>query len=244
MSVICLASAHGAPGVTTTVVALAGAWPPDRTPLLVEADSFGGVVAARLGLADTPGLVSLAAVTRSRALDTEMVWAHAQQLPGGVPVLVGPSSGDQALAVVGDIAASLVSWVRSTPEIDAIVDCGRLTASSIHSGLLRQADTVLMAVRPSVDQLRAAFHRLGVLEAAGIGANLILVGDTPYGAAEVESALGIGVSGVVAWDPPAAAALAGTGGGAKLGRSALVRSVSTLATTLAVTEGEAAGVGS
>lgn len=244
MSIVCVASAHGAPGATTTAIALAGVWPSDRTPLLVEADPFGGVIAARFGLADSPGLVSLAATSRRQAAHTEMVWRHAQQLPGGVAVLVGPSSADQARAVIGDIAGPLMSWARSCDEVDAIVDCGRLTADSLHLGLLDHADTVWVAVRPTVDQLRPAFHRFTALEAAGVDAGLVLVGDSPYGPTEVESALGIRVAGVVAWDPPAATALAGAGSGAKLGRSLLVRSVATLADSLALTDaGEAAAMG-
>lgn len=230
MSVVCVASAHGSPGVTTTAVALAGVWPQERTSLLVEADPSGGVLAARFGLADTPGLVSLAATTRRNSVDTEMVWRHAQQLSGGVAVLVESSSGDQARAVIADIADPFMTWASSVPDVDVIVDCGRLTADPAHLALLRGADTVWVAVRPSVDQLRPAFHRLAALESVGVDADLVLVGDSPYGPSEVESALGVTVAGVVAWDPPAATALTGTGtSGGKLGRTLLVRSVAALA---------------
>lgn len=244
MTVVCVASAHGAPGVTTTAVALAGVWPSGRTPLLVEADPSGGVIAARFGVADTPGLVSLAATTRRQTVDTEMVWRHAQQLPGGVAVQVGSSSGDPARAVIGDIADPLMVWARSCDEVDVIVDCGRLTADPLHMTWLRHADTVWVAVRPSVDQLRPAFHRVAALEAAGVDADLVLVGDSPYGPTEVESALGVKVAGMVGWDPPAATALAGAGSGGKLGRTLLVRSVAALADSLVPTDaGRAAAMG-
>ena len=68
MSLFCLCSAHGAPGVTTTALTLAGVWPKNRQCLLVEADPSGGVVAARFGLQDSPGLASLAAAARRLAL--------------------------------------------------------------------------------------------------------------------------------------------------------------------------------
>ena len=67
MSLIGLCSAHGSPGVTTTALTLAATWPEDRPCLLVEADPFGGVIGARYGLGDTPGLSSLAAVARPLA---------------------------------------------------------------------------------------------------------------------------------------------------------------------------------
>lgn len=244
MTLICLASAHGAPGVTTAAVALAGVWPEDRRRVLVEADPFGGVVAARLGLADTPGLVSLAAVAR-HGFNTEMIWHHSQQIPGGLAALVGPPSADQAHAVIRDLATPLAAWAGSVDDIDLIVDCGRLTPSAPHTELLRRADRVLILARPSVDQLRPAFHRRGALGGIGIDADLVLVGDTPYGPAEVESGLGVKVAGMLAWDPPTAAALAGTGRSGDLARSVLVRSASTLVAILATgAEGDPAEVAS
>ena len=40
MAIVCLASASGSPGVTTTAVGMAFSWP--RPVLLVEADPTGG----------------------------------------------------------------------------------------------------------------------------------------------------------------------------------------------------------
>ena len=107
MSLVVLCSAHGSPGVTTTALALAATWPENRRCLLVEADPFGGVIGARYGLGDTPGLSSLAAGARG-GIDEEAVWSHAQQLPGGVPMLVGPASADEAHAVLRDVAEVLI----------------------------------------------------------------------------------------------------------------------------------------
>ena len=50
MNLITLVSAHGSPGVTTTALVLAASWPDPHRCLLVEADTFGGVIAARYGL--------------------------------------------------------------------------------------------------------------------------------------------------------------------------------------------------
>ena len=61
---------------------------------------------------------------------------------------------------------------------------------------------------------------------------LLLVGDTPYGPAEVASALGVDVAGMVAFDARASEALAGGAGGGDLRRSLLVRSVASLAESL------------
>ena len=116
---VCLGSAHGSPGVTTTALALAATWPEHRRCLLVEADPFGGVIAARYGLGDTPGLSSLAAVGR-RGLDDDVVWQHAQQLSGGVLVLVGPASADEAHAVVRDLAELSPSGPLPRPRLTSL----------------------------------------------------------------------------------------------------------------------------
>ncbi len=129
MSVIALCSAHGSPGVTTTSLALAAAWPEDHRCLLVEADPFGGVIGARYGLGDTPGLSSLAAVARL-GLAAESVWAHTQALPGGTPVLVGPASASEAVVVLGAVTGALTAWSSSQGDVDLVVDCGRVAGYS------------------------------------------------------------------------------------------------------------------
>ena len=233
MSLVGLCSAHGSPGVTTTVLALAATWPEDRRCLLVEADPFGGVIGARYGLGDTPGLSSLAAVAR-KGLDEEAVWSHVQHLPGGVPVLVGPASADEAHAVLRDVAGALAGWCVTQTDVDVIVDCGRIAPASPTVELLAKADAVLVLTRPFADQLRPAAHRLVALEASGAAASLLLVGDSPYGPDEVAATLKADVGGVIAWDPRTAAVLTGTRGAVRdLRRSPLVRSAATLAERLA-----------
>lgn len=233
MSLVCLCSAHGSPGVTTTALALAASWPEDRRCLLVEADPFGGVIGARYGLGDTPGLSSLAVIAR-RGLDGEAVWRHAQRLPGGVPLLVGPGSAEEAHAVLGDVAGVLAGWCSGRSGPDVIADCGRVAPGSPALGLVARADVTMVLARASVDQLRPAAHRLAALETVGVEASLLLIGDRPYRPDEVASTLGADVVGVIAWDPRTAAALEGLeGGGRDLGRSPLVRSAATLAHKLA-----------
>lgn len=231
MSLVTLCSVHGSPGVTTTSLALAGAWPEHRRCMVVEADPFGGVVAARFGLGDTPGLASLAAVAR-RGLDAEVLWQHAQQLPGGVPVLVGPPSADQAHIVLGDLAPYLAEWCTQHPEVDVIGDCGRLAPGVPTLELLRRADAPLVVTRPTADQLRLAANRLRSLDTLDADVRLLLIGDTPYGPEEVGAALQVGVAGVIAWDPPAAEALSGGAGIRDLRRALLARSAAALVDSL------------
>lgn len=241
MSLISLCSVHGSPGVTTTTVALAASWPADRRCLLVEADPFGGVIGARFGLGQTPGLSSLAAVAR-RGLDRETVWGHAQQLPGGVQVLVGPASPDEARAVLRDLAGILAEWSSGESGIDVIVDCGRIGPGSVGHELLTRADVTLVATRPKLDQLRVVAHQLASLRMSAANVQLLLIGDRPYGTREVASTFHAEVAGMIAWDPRTAAILEGGAGSAgDLRRSPLVRSAATLAAQLADDVAKASG---
>ena len=245
MSLVSLASAHGSPGTTTVALCLAAVWPGKADVVMVEADPFGGVLAARAGLADTPGLVSLAAEARS-GLKTEVVWRHAQALSGGLPVVVGPPSTEEATAVLRDFAAVLADWAAST-EVVVVADCGRVGTIAVPQlSVLAASEELLVVCRPTADQLRPAAARLRALENVGVSGRLLLVGDTPYGPGEIESALEVPVAGVVAFDPAAASALTGDGGSTSVRRSRLVRSAATLADQLDVWSSPepAVGVGS
>jgi MinD-like ATPase involved in chromosome partitioning or flagellar assembly len=230
---VTLVSAHGSPGVTTTALVLAATWPEPRSCLLVEADPFGAVIAARFGLGDTPGLSTLAAQTRGGFGDAA-VEAHIQRLPGGLPVLVGPPSPEEAQAVWRDVAVPLAEWAAGG-SLDVIVDRGRILPGVPPSGAASENDVVLVVARPTVDQLRSASLRQTALVAAGFEVSLLLIGDRPYGPDEVSTTMRVPVTGMVAWDPKTAAALAGMSGAVRdLRRSPLVRSAATLAEQLAM----------
>ena len=121
--IIVVASIKGAPGVTTTATAIASAWPQGRRVLLVEADPFGGDLAAWFGVAPTTGLWSLLAAGR-RGLEPDAVWEHATTLPTGLPVLYGLASADQAVA--NEAAWPAVAEALAALDADVIIDAGRL----------------------------------------------------------------------------------------------------------------------
>lgn len=238
MSVLSLVSAHGSPGVTTTALALAATWPEHRRCLLIEADLSGGVISARYGVGDSPGVASLAAAARRGGLNNDLVWKHVQRLPGGLPVLVGPPSPDESHAVFRDIAGELARWAAGEPDVDVIVDGGRITGRTPPIAPLLRASAVLVATRPTVEQLRPARIRFEALQASGLDVSVLLVGDQPYGPTEVTSALSCPVAGTIAWDPKTAAVLAGAPGAMRdLRRSPLIRSAATLAAGLATPSG-------
>jgi hypothetical protein len=208
---------------------LAATWPEPGGCLLVEADPFGGVIAARYGLGDSPGLSTLAATARG-GFDDDAVEAHTQRLPGGLAVLVGPASPEEARAVWRDVSGPLTTWAATRINLAVVIDGGRIQpANGVPDG-----GPALVVTRPSVDQLRPAGIRQAALAAAGSDASLLLVGDRPYGADEVAATMQVPVAGVVAWDPRTAEVLTGAQGVIRdLRRSLLVRSVATLAERLA-----------
>ena len=91
-----------APGATTTLLAAAAVWPGPEL-VVVEADADGGVLAARFGLSlhpEAPTLMSLLAATR-HDVTPDALTGHAQRLPGGIPVVCGPSTAEVAAAAAG-----------------------------------------------------------------------------------------------------------------------------------------------
>lgn len=137
---------RGAPGVTTTSVVLAHAWP--RESLLVEADPAGSVLpywqqAANTGPLSPQGGVLDLAIHAGTDKRPEGVLTHAQVTAGGVPILVGPPTADAATAIT--TWPTMASMFRSVPDTDVIADCGRyVSAQSLVTPLVAAADAVLV----------------------------------------------------------------------------------------------------
>jgi len=218
MSLVAVAAAKAAPGVTTSALAMAGVWPADREVLLVEADPGGGDLAARFGLAAQPGLVSLAAAAR-RQVDSALVGEHAQPLPGGLGVLVGPPGAEQAAAALGMLAPAVLAGLDGLDDVDVVADLGRLDPASPALGLARAASLLLVVVRPRLDELQHLVHRVAALQRECRALGVVLVGTGPYPAGEIAAVLGVQV---LAW-LPADARGAGLLGGAVASASALRR---------------------
>lgn len=243
MAVHLFASAKGAPGVTTSILALAAGWPNTREPFVVEADPAGGDVVARLaaidgaadGLRDAPSLVHLAAASR-HGLTAMTLLEHAQRLPGPgeVRVLVGPSSSFAATTALAElVAADLHGHLLSMTGVDVLVDLGSLHAGSPVLPIVRAARSVTLVVRPVLDGIVHARDLASSLAGHGARAKILVVGDRPYAPIDVAAAVGAELVGVLPHDPIGAAALAGDARNPKiLGRSRLVRTAALLAEDL------------
>ncbi len=230
MGVVALASVRSC-GVTTLALALAATWPTQRRVLLVELDPAGGTLAAASGWPPEPSLVSLAAAAR-RSFDPGLVWEHCQELAGGVAVLAGPASADQARSALG-MLVGLVGHL-GTFDADVLVDCGRLDPGPSGAGVFEGADRVVLAARPRLADLYAlaTWREPSPFDSGRLG--LVLVGDGPYPDAEIAEALGVEVLARLPWDPDAAGALVSVPASAReLRLSPLVRAARSLADQLA-----------
>lgn len=245
MAIIALASASGAPGVTSTALGLALAW--HRPTLLVEADvTPGSAVLAgycRGVLPHDQGLIDVAlAAGLGDPLD-EAIADHVLTLDGGVRLLAGVATAAQVPSMAA-LWEPLARSLRAMHDlgVDVIVDAGRLGAAHGPMPLLRHADLVALLLRsdlPSINAARGAVGMLGdELARTGLGTQVlhtVLVGPgRPYSPREVTSVLRTPMLGDVAWDPRAAAVLStGAPPGRGASRAALSRSLNALASAAA-----------
>ena len=221
MKVVTLASVRGAPGATTTGLLLASMF--DHAAV-VEADLDGGVLAVRYNLGREPGLTTFAA---SGPEDPDGWRAHAQDA-GGVPVLVGPDAPAASASLWRTAGERITHKLLATDGV-AVVDAGRLRSPV---PIVTASDLLAVLVCPVAEQLVALTHHLPMLRQAIRGqVVIVLVGDGPYSATDVERSLGSKVLGELPDDRDAAEALRdGHASRARVARSRLARAVAALAT--------------
>jgi len=194
---IALTSVSGAPGVTTLAVALAhqlGQFT-GRSPLVIEADPDGGVLAIRHHLALAPGLIELAGAARV-GIDPADVAGYAQPLQSGVPVVVAHPSSDRTAAALRASAVHISTAASSLIDHDTLIDIGRARPGSPALPLVEASSIAVFVVRPRADEIVVLLHRIELLEQLA-PVFLVLVGSGPYGVAEVEESTGLTVLGVV-----------------------------------------------
>lgn len=221
MAVIVLTSAAGSPGVTTTALGLALAWPRhvlladcDRTPAqAVQAGYLRGMDHGGRGLG------ALAQLHREGAHLAPELWR--QSLPliqfGTIQRRLLPgflTAGSSRL--FEHIWSPLAEAFELLDEqgADVIVDAGRISVSGLPVGLLNAADAVLMCVRSSLRSLAAARIHLVMLEEqlaalpARHPAALAVIGPgRPYSSQEIAAQFQLPVWLEQPWDRAAASVL-------------------------------------
>jgi hypothetical protein len=229
--------------------------------LLADLDPDGGDLALRYRRPDGApldpdlGLLSLAASLRGEPTtvvfgpapaplqppggDGGPVIPHLQTAAGGLDVLLGVSTSDQAVGL-GPLWAPLARALAEVPRT-VFADCGRIGPASPAMPVLLQADAVLMVARAELEELAHLRERLRFLAATlprrsatgpRLGVVLVAADKDRAAAPRTEqllrsSGVPVPVLGTVADDPRGAAKLRGIGSG-RAGRTTLVRSIRSL----------------
>lgn len=235
MAVIVLASASGAPGVTTTALGLALVWP--RPVVLVDADPVGGsAILAGYCQGTVPhndAMVSLVLAHRDGRLASVLPSVLMRIPATAVSLLAGPRSHAQA-ASLSELWPALAVELRGLQRNgqDVLVDVGRLGMAWSPTVVIAAADVALLVMRSDLpalaaarqwaaDWLTAARDGSGALSVAG----LVVGQGRPYSGRDVQRTLQLPAVESVAWDPATAAVLSlGKQGGTKLAATRLVKS--------------------
>jgi hypothetical protein len=234
---IALCSAKGAPGVTTSALALALSWP--RPVVLAELDPAGGDVLAGYGRGEVSagGLADLALAARrgglARHLDGQLLRLDPEGRARLLPGLADPAG---ARHVDWDrLAAALASMEDGA--IDVVADCGRLRTDHFPAAVVRRAAAVVLATGSTLPAVRAGTHAISEVRGrdgrTGLLATLVIGPGEPYGEREIGEALGVPVVIVLPRDAKAAAVLSdGAPAGRLFAQSALMRAARTVAARL------------
>ncbi|MFT3860042.1 hypothetical protein [Micropruina sp.] len=216
MAIVVLCSAGHAPGVTSTALGLALAWP--REVLLVDADPTPtqSVLAGYLRgeRSGQHGLGGLLQAWRERRPLGEVIDAQAVELPSllardeparFVPGFPHPG----VVGLFGGVWPELMAALAAR-DGDVLIDAGRLGVDGLPLPVVQHAGLVLVVTRTSLVALAALRLYLPALTEA-VGADrlaLALVGSSmPYGRSEVQQQFGTTIAADLDFDPEAAAVL-------------------------------------
>jgi hypothetical protein len=185
MALTVLLSAGGAPGVTTTALALTLAWP--RKVVLAECDRSGGAVLAGLWggsvSAGQRGLLYLALDAQQNTAGEvgADLWKHVLPLDddAGRYVLPGVTDPVQSRQLVP--AWPALTAALTAADGDVIADTGRFDCDDELSPLLAAATNIVMVIEPVIRQIVAARPRLAHLTRYQAPAGLVTVGHGPFG---------------------------------------------------------------
>ncbi|MFG2753932.1 hypothetical protein [Streptomyces xanthophaeus] len=219
MAVVALAGGLGAPGATTTAMALLMTWPlPEgHRVVLAEADPDGGAIlpgALQGTLDNSHGLRNLAVAARQGQLG-EAFWRQLVDVTDAgsrdrlvLPGLYDPAHAS-AMEPVWRPLADLFAGIEEHGH-DVIVDLGRRGAFGPSAVLAQKADAVLLVARPTLRSLQSAQVRLDALRETLGGRTelgMLLVNDGPFSKEEVRKHLNVPVTAVLPWRPKEAAVL-------------------------------------
>lgn len=200
-------SAKGSPGVTTTVLALASAWP--RTAIAVDADPAGGDIAAGLGRGAWPPrshLVELATQARITGIEIALRRLAVRPEEHAPLALAGLGSPVQSMTMPWRELGHGLNLIKDG---DVLCDGGRFVHG--HEGnaeLLRACKRLVVVTGSSLPAVRSTARLIEVLrvELPGPEMTLLVVAPgRPYDADEIGVSCGISNIVTLPFDARAAA---------------------------------------
>jgi len=172
-----LLSAKGAPGVTTSSLAIAAQWP--RPVVVVDADPSGGDIAAGLGQGVWPAgchLLELVARCRTQPLQAALRALVARPGEHAPLVLAGLGSPAQAAAVPW---ATLGHGLARLDTVGVVCDLGRYLHGGGNRDLSEVCDQILVVTRSSLPAVRATLRLVDLLHAGRLGTRTGLLAVAP-----------------------------------------------------------------
>lgn len=248
MPVIALTGCSGAPGVTTSALALLLSWPlePSRRMILAECDPDGGAVLHGLlqgTLGDRYGLRNLSVAARKGEFG-EAFWRQLIDLSSDdgkaesprdrllLPGITDPAQAASLVSVWKGLATTF-RGIDADHGHDVLVDLGRRGAVGPSGVLAEQADLVLVVVRNTLRCLQAAQSRVSALSERVGDVGLIVIDEGPYPAGEVQRVLRIPVVATLPYAPKEAWVLSdGADQPRHFTKSALMKAARTTSTLL------------
>jgi len=245
MAIVSLFSISGAPGVSSTALALTLAWP--RPAVLVDGDPTASkaVLAGWLqGLAPHDRSLVDLAIAHTHGELADALPAVMLELPGAsqrwlIPGVQSPLQARSVETLWPALLDALADLDGSGT--DVIIDAGRLGMNHAPMRAVRTADVALVVTRTTLPAVAAVASWLPILaevleasDSSRLGLGLVGAG-RPYSAREVSRSLGnLPVLANLAWDPATADCFSlGKPAGRHFESSALVRSARSAAASLA-----------
>lgn len=176
---IALGSWRGSPGVTTSALALAEAWPQGQDVFVAECDPRGGTLVPRFLMPGPRRLTELAGAARHGG-HLSLLAQHAAVAPGGAGVLTAPEDGRQLRAALGAllVPGGVLEQAAQDPGTVILADCGRLQPDVPETTtLLGLADMLVLTLRPTAEQVLAVSGSRGQLADLHHDIRLLLVGE-------------------------------------------------------------------
>ncbi|CAL9671256.1 hypothetical protein SUDANB15_07413 (plasmid) [Streptomyces sp. enrichment culture] len=248
MAVIALTGCSGAPGVTTSALALLLSWPlePGRRMILAECDPDGGAVLHGLlqgTLGDRYGLRNLSIAARKgefgEAFWRQLIDLSSEDGKGESPrdrlLLPGITDPAQAasLSAIWKGLTVMFRGIDADHGHDVLIDLGRRGAVGSSGVLAEQADAVLVVVRNTLRCLQAAQSRVAALEERVGHVGLLMINEGPYPAGEVQRVLQAPVVATLPYAPKDARVLSdGADQPRHFTKSALMKAARTTSTLL------------